>query len=95
MTKSEQMMTALDSAKKWVEQARQNVLRVYQEAGAYYFAPHASQKFDEIDAFIGEVEKKFVAPHRMMEEDKETRAEIARLEKRLDELKCSLNYQKF
>lgn len=95
MTKSEQMMAALDSAKKLVEQARANVLLVYREAGACYFAPHASQKFNEINAFIGDVEKQFVAPVQMMEEDKEKRAEIARLEKRLDELKCSLNYQNF
>lgn len=95
MTKSEQMMVALDSAKKQVEQARANVERVYREAGAHYFAPFASQKFNEINALIDDVEKQFVAPVQMMEEDKETRAEIARLEKRLDELKSSLNYQNF
>ena len=95
MTKSEKMMMALDSAKKWTDRARANVMWVYREADANYFAPVASQKFNEINAFIDEVEKQFVAPVRMMEEDKEKRAEIARLEKRLDELKCSLNYQNF
>ena len=95
MAKSEQMMVALASAKKWTDRARANVLWVYREAGAHYFAPFASQKFNEINAFIDDVEKQFVAPVQMLEEDTETRAEIARLEKRLAELKSSLHCQNF